>query len=106
MCLWHLDMETFKLTCFAKLSVPAEALGLSLDVLNSIGVLRMEKFTANDSRSAESQQHHGESAASREAEGMAQSFHQAFVCLCAVHRALQENARGFVRLAKQLRSSW
>ncbi|CAM9394230.1 unnamed protein product, partial [Ectocarpus sp. 13 AM-2016] len=67
-CLWHLDMETFKLTCFAKLSVPAGTLGLSLDVLNSIGVLRMEKPTATDSRSAESQPHDGDSAASREAE--------------------------------------
>ncbi|CAM9618439.1 unnamed protein product [Ectocarpus sp. 12 AP-2014] len=67
-CLWHLDMETFKLTCFAKLSVPAGTLGLSLDVLNSIGVLRMEKSTATDSRSAESQPHDGDSAASREAE--------------------------------------
>ncbi|CBJ25790.1 conserved unknown protein [Ectocarpus siliculosus] len=67
-CFWHLDMETFKLTCFAKLSVPAETLGLSLDVLNSIGVLRMEKSTANDSRSAESQQQHGGSAGPREAE--------------------------------------
>ncbi|CAB1099994.1 unnamed protein product [Ectocarpus sp. CCAP 1310/34] len=67
-CLWHLDMETFKLTCFVKLSVPAGTMGLSLDVLNSIGVLRMEKSTATDSRSAESQHYDGGSAASREAE--------------------------------------
>ncbi|CAM9670037.1 unnamed protein product [Ectocarpus fasciculatus] len=67
-CLWHLDMETFKVTCFAKLSVPAETVGLSLDVLNSIGVLRMERSTATNSRSAESQQHDGDSAASPEAE--------------------------------------
>ena len=45
-CLWHLDMETFKMTCFAKLSVPARVLGQSMDVLNSLGVLRMEKTAA------------------------------------------------------------
>lgn len=35
-------METFKISCFAKLSVPALALGLPMDVLNTIGVLRLE----------------------------------------------------------------
>lgn len=97
-CLWHLDMETFKLTCFAKLSVPAGTLGLSLDVLNSIGVLRMETSAATDSRIAESQQRDGDSAPSRETEGTAQSFHRGVCLSCTVDRALQKNARGFVRL--------
>lgn len=39
-------METFKITCFAKLSVPALALGLPMDVLNTIGVLRLETPSA------------------------------------------------------------
>lgn len=42
-CLWHLDMDTFKITCFVKLSVPSRALGLPMDILSSVGVLRSEQ---------------------------------------------------------------
>eukprot|EP00752_Nemacystus_decipiens_P017245 g15449.t1 len=45
-CLWHLDMENFRMACFVKLSVPAVALGLPMDVLSSVGVLRLERPTA------------------------------------------------------------
>lgn len=45
-CLWHLDMVSSKMTCFCKLTVPAMALGLPMDVLNSLGVLRSEQGIA------------------------------------------------------------
>lgn len=41
-CLWHLDMDTYKMTCFAKLVVPREEV-LPPDILCSMGVLRREK---------------------------------------------------------------
>lgn len=55
-CLWHLDMDSFKMVCFAKLSVPARALGLPMDVLNSVGVLRLEKPAAKAKAAEEQQQ--------------------------------------------------
>ncbi|CAM9548853.1 unnamed protein product, partial [Scytosiphon promiscuus] len=61
-CLWHLDMETFKLTCFAKLAVPPQALGLSLDVLNAVGILRMEKTAVLPPEQERNQQPEGERA--------------------------------------------
>lgn len=62
-------METFKLTCFAKLRVPAQALGLSLDVLNSVGILRMEKKAANSSEHERNKQQKEDGGAAASGEG-------------------------------------
>lgn len=42
-CLWHLDMETFKMICFAKLSVQVLTLEHPMDILSAVGVLRSEQ---------------------------------------------------------------
>ena len=48
------------MVCFAKLSVPARALGLPMDVLSSVGVLRLEKATAEAIATAKEQsEQHG-----------------------------------------------
>lgn len=77
-------METFKLSCFAKLSVPALALGLPMDVLTSIGVLRLEKSAAAAAaakKTAEKQQQERDATAvtCSSAEGTSECVHDATV---------------------------
>lgn len=59
------------MTCFAKLSLPARALGLPMDVLNSVGVLRLEKSAADFTAASEQQQQqNGHAVGPRAVEGM------------------------------------